>query len=675
MTHFMEAMMTTIYNQPITYLTIDGDNTIQIKKRSVNDVSKQEKKLIDQFINQYHDGLEITEKTTLIEALLSKLEEVSPGFTYIHNKELILDFVATHEPLPTLAHYLKNANDEGDLSWYFYYALDANNYQKTYDALKQKPDVKALGECRVGFKNYEYDLTNEFKLIIDTNFNYGRTSYFMITLIFMGIPIVPYERMMIYKEDGKGYLNYTRAFDVDKYCFEKAFTYVKTVMEAYYNGSKGRFIKEYVEASLETMTYYLNQMIQRTQFFYFKDLSRLNRFLNLPNKNIIYDYESLASRQNLKIIKKTLLNDLIREVSEHRLTQLPTKYEPLMQRDQHQSAQASYAHALLDYLLNLSLDQETITSIMNWIVPEFEVIIKTYKDFELHEFRLKKLYAARKILRQASALSENHVYQKTLKNIRKLTKKIQEVVTEFINEKTKEHQMLENQAKANLETLNLLSRTLQEDPTSINHHALEAMHAFFLKLSQSDMVLKQKNLLCIDTAHSLLRDFDEAVRPSFLSAPIGTHEFWVSDFNLESKEVKNLVKTVNPNLIAPSLKVLALWHQIHQLFLTTRLQEREHNVKTFMQTQYRAIHRTHKEIDFHQNRTEFPDLGYALYKQLLDDVFRSDQTLSEEYVKAKENHASLKKEVKEIESSKSQLSHSIVELSRWLEVVKKIALS
>ena len=671
----MEAIMTTIFNQPITYLTIDDDHTIQIKKRSVSDESKQERALIDQFTDQYHSSLEPSEKDTLIKTLLSALEEISPGFTNIHNRELILDFVATHDPLPSLASFLRNSNDDKGLFRYLYYTLDAHNYQKTYEALKKESHVKALGEYRVGFSKYRYNLTKEFQLIIDTNFNYGKTSHFMITLSFMGIPIVPYERMMIYKEDGKGYLNYTRAFEVDEYCFEKAFTYVKTVMEAYYNGSKDRFIKEFVEASLETMTYYLNRMIQRTQFFYFKDLSRLNRFLNLPNKNIIYDYESLASRQNLKIIKKTLLHDLIKEASEHKMTQLPIKYEPLTQRDPHQSAQAAYAHALLDYLLNLSLDQETITSVMNWLVPEFEVIIKTYKDFELHEFRLKKLYAAQKILRQASALSENHVYQKTLKNNRKLTKNLQKVVTDFINEKTKEHQMLENQAIANLETLNLLNRTLQEDPTSINHHALEAMHVFFLELSQSDMLLKQKNLLCVDTAHSLLRDFEEAVRPSYLSAPIGTHDFWESDFNPESKEVMNLVKTVNPKLRGPSLKVLALWHQIHQLFLTTRLQKLEHNVKTFMQTQYRAIHHTHKEIDFHQNRMEFPDLGYTLYKQLLDEVFRTDQTLSKEYVIAKENYASLKKEVEEIESSKRQLSHSITELSQWLEGVKKFSIS
>lgn len=80
----------------------------------------------------------------------------------------------------------------------------------------------------IGWTGYEYPIDDDFIVYVSTNFGYGWSSYFNLTVKYKDIIIAPYTYLIkYYKADMVQICNCTRAYTVERENWEVAFDFVK----------------------------------------------------------------------------------------------------------------------------------------------------------------------------------------------------------------------------------------------------------------------------------------------------------------------------------------------------------------------------------------------------------------------------------------------------------------
>ncbi len=78
-------------------------------------------------------------------------------------------------------------------------SMAAINYELTLLKLKSDPNVVAYSSDQKGWSNFNFlEISDEVGVKIRTNFCYGRSSYFIVTLVYKGIYIIPYSYLVTY---------------------------------------------------------------------------------------------------------------------------------------------------------------------------------------------------------------------------------------------------------------------------------------------------------------------------------------------------------------------------------------------------------------------------------------------------------------------------------------------
>lgn len=175
----------------------------------------------------------------------------------------------------------------------------------------EKLHVLAYSHRIAGWNTIPFVLDNDFKISIDTNFGYGGSSYFLLKLIFRDIPIIPYTKLIYYQYvNASSILHYTQNYSVDFNSWKLCYTFVVNEINDYCKTSKDSFIHKHIVTSLNELMELLEK-IMKTDVFYFVDISKLDSFLNLNGKNIIYDYEHFFNNVNKEIIDEIALKKLV----------------------------------------------------------------------------------------------------------------------------------------------------------------------------------------------------------------------------------------------------------------------------------------------------------------------------------------------------------------------------
>jgi hypothetical protein len=145
--------------------------------------------------------------------------------------------------------------------------IHSYNIEQAYNKCKSQPDIKAFSHRKVGWITYHYILNDIMSVNIDTNFGYGYSSYFLITLIYDNILIIPYSRLVIYHYAGSSeLLRHTKEFQIDDRSWHVALNYIKNACNDLLDKGKESFVAKYMIEECEVLTERLPTFLEKTTF-------------------------------------------------------------------------------------------------------------------------------------------------------------------------------------------------------------------------------------------------------------------------------------------------------------------------------------------------------------------------------------------------------------------------
>lgn len=323
--------------------------------------------------------------------------------------------------------------------------------------------VLAYSHRKFGWNTEKFDLDENFKIKVDTNFGYGGNSYFHLTIVFNNIPIIPYTKLIYYQYvNASSLLNFTQDYNVNYQSFGSCFNFVTQEVNDFRLNGKGTFIHKHIIQSLNELTFLIDKIMDRN-IFYFVDIEKLNSYLDLNGRNIIYDYEHLVDNVNPKAIDEEALRRFL-EMYEKcnfstRNDQNTIKmYDELSKFVLRESARAEinegfnkerYGYAIAMLLSKYSehytswhgIDDYTYSERIQSIVKKildlehnYKILLHRKTGIELMIFRNERIHLALELINNISGLSgliDSNIY---IDKIRKAAKLMQKQNHEYLSE-------------------------------------------------------------------------------------------------------------------------------------------------------------------------------------------------------------------------------------------------
>mgnify|MGYP003292704715 CR=1 FL=1 len=144
----------------------------------------------------------------------------------------------------------------------------AYSYATLLRELKNDPDVKMWSTDTVGWTNLSYQITDDIKINIYTNFGYGSSSYFYLGLTYKGIDILPYNMFVTYYyADRRDIARYTRLYAANRDSWDYAFDFVETVAGKAAEGDES-FAAEYVLKEVQEMLSGLRSILDNPKDYF-----------------------------------------------------------------------------------------------------------------------------------------------------------------------------------------------------------------------------------------------------------------------------------------------------------------------------------------------------------------------------------------------------------------------
>ena len=131
------------------------------------------------------------------------------------------------------------------------YILCQNLYMAIQEA-KDNHNIKIYSDDIVGFNHIVYDIDDDVKVRVDTNFGYG-TAYFYLTIKYKDIVLLPYSDLIhFYYANMKSLIAHTRAYS----CYRDSWSSLMDYLSRFVNNSRQfpeTFVRNYVLNEIENM--------------------------------------------------------------------------------------------------------------------------------------------------------------------------------------------------------------------------------------------------------------------------------------------------------------------------------------------------------------------------------------------------------------------------------------
>lgn len=152
----------------------------------------------------------------------------------------------------------------------------AFSYASLLRELRSDPDVKMWSTDTVGWTNLSYQITDDIRIDVHTNFGYGWSSYFYLGLTYKGIDILPYSMFVkYYYADRRDIARYTRLYDTARSSWDYAFDYVETVAHKAAEGEDS-FATVYVMNEVQEMLTRLRSILDDPKAYFDTWIERKN---------------------------------------------------------------------------------------------------------------------------------------------------------------------------------------------------------------------------------------------------------------------------------------------------------------------------------------------------------------------------------------------------------------
>ena len=138
--------------------------------------------------------------------------------------------------------------------------LNAYDYYQTLNKIKNNDDIKVWSSEAIGWTNIEYVVNNDLNVYVSTNFAYGWSSYFHLTLRYKDLLIIPYTDIIhYYHADIKEYRRCTRSYHVKRESWEHLFKYLEGASNLMLLNSN-EFVRKYIVCEIDDVLRCLKTM-------------------------------------------------------------------------------------------------------------------------------------------------------------------------------------------------------------------------------------------------------------------------------------------------------------------------------------------------------------------------------------------------------------------------------
>lgn len=139
--------------------------------------------------------------------------------------------------------------------------------EKAYASCKDNITIKAFSHRQVGWHTFSQKLNDIFSVELHTNFGFGSSSYFAITIILDEIRIIPYSILVIYRyANTLQLLRNTRAFSVSDISWKHSFDFIRDACNEFQMNGKESFISKYIINECEILTKILPEFLKKDTF-------------------------------------------------------------------------------------------------------------------------------------------------------------------------------------------------------------------------------------------------------------------------------------------------------------------------------------------------------------------------------------------------------------------------
>lgn len=143
--------------------------------------------------------------------------------------------------------------------------IDANEIQTTTSSISNRNDILMYSKEDIGWSNFNYNISNDLKISIATNFGYGSAAYFFLSVRYKDVDIIPYSFIVkYYKAYMADIIRCTRSYDASRGSWEAAFDFVVDIANQAHSNPED-FIKEYVMNEVQEMMTGLKSILDNPQ--------------------------------------------------------------------------------------------------------------------------------------------------------------------------------------------------------------------------------------------------------------------------------------------------------------------------------------------------------------------------------------------------------------------------
>lgn len=339
-----------------------------------------------------------------------------------------------------------------DLTQQFF---DAYFIDQAYERCEKDPFIKVYSHRKFGHHIKNYKLNNRLSVDIKSNFAYGNSGYFLVTLIYDEIKIIPYSRLVMYRYAGKmEQLRHTKEFTVSDNSWKLMIDYIGNVGNELLKNGSASFIANYITHECEELIKLLPGYLETNTYNLWEHKDGECSYEKINNEEIRLDGIDLIQFRYEKVTGALKFIDELKKLDKLISTK---KYidcieECLIKME----TQLSEKIELIDELLmaietKIDIKYKRIDKIEKDLLP-FNPIIEEFKKEE------EKI---RESIMEAYINEKGNYYLPTIKAI--IAEKMQEKYSDYILIK-EEFDNLENQLNDHQFTLHKLE--LEKDKNS-----------------------------------------------------------------------------------------------------------------------------------------------------------------------------------------------------------------
>jgi hypothetical protein len=399
---------------------------------------------IDQF-NQKVDKL----YTDYIQKVLHIDPDYKLIFDYSHNIASSYEGYRFYSP-----EFLKSS---GPINHYSIVRNEAYENYLAYMGYKTRKEIKKHGHILAyshrfkGFNTQSYELNNQFKIDVRTNFGYGYSSYFDLILYYKEYPIIPYTNIVYYRYiDAYSLIHNTQDYPVMDESWADCFDFTVRIINDF-NQGKQEFIEKYVVETIDEMFKTLGYILN-TQLIFFVEEHKMNSILNFKQRHIIYDYKTLIenkeannsiniSELNRFINENTKDNEFICPKEPKNYHIIPDNYDNFdgLTKDRYVYTIATLLDKRYEIQGNYDISSVNnnsmnhVSKILKCIVKDNSFMIRKYQDYELYEFRASRIAAVVTHAQSIMNLSDLIDVGKYMEKIKQMAKNVLPGIRNTIN--------------------------------------------------------------------------------------------------------------------------------------------------------------------------------------------------------------------------------------------------